>query len=62
MWDILLLIAGAILGVAATKIDDYIKRRKIMKRNEDSLSKIPDYNPLKDNIIVLRQWNSQDTL
>lgn len=62
MWDILLLIAGAILGVAATKIDDYIKRRIIMKRNEDSLSKIPDYNPLKDNIIVLRQWNSQDTL
>lgn len=62
MWDIFLLIAGAILGVIATRIDDYIKKRRVLKRNKESLSKIPNYNPLKDNIIVLRQWNSQDTL
>ena len=55
MWDVFLLIAGAILGVIATKIDDSIKRRGIMKRNTDSLSKIPDYNSLNDEIICLRQ-------
>ena len=44
------------------KIDDFIKRRGVLKRNKESLSKIPQYNPLKDNIIVLRQWNSHDTL
>ena len=62
MWDIILLIAGAVLGVIAMKIDDFIKRRGVLKRNKESLSKIPKYNPLKDNIIVLRQWNSHDTL
>lgn len=62
MWDIILLIAGAVLGVIAMKIDDFIKRRGVLKRNKESLSKIPQYNPLKDNIIVLRQWNSHDTL
>lgn len=55
MWDIILLIAGAVLGVIAMKIDDFIKRRGVLKRNKESLSKIPKYNPLKDNIIVLRQ-------
>lgn len=62
MWDIILLIAGAVLGVIAMKIDDFIKRRGVLKRSKESLSKIPKYNPLKDNIIVLRQWNSHDTL
>lgn len=40
MWDIILLIAGAVLGVIAMKIDDFIKRRGVLKRNKESLSKI----------------------
>lgn len=60
--NIIFLFAGAILGVIATRVDDYFKKRGIVERNKNSLSKIPDYNPLKDNIICLRQWNSKDKL
>lgn len=62
MWDLFLLIAGAVLGVIATKIDDYIKKRGIIKRNITSLKMIPNYNPVNDEIIPLRQWNSKDKL
>ena len=33
-----------------------------MKRNITSLKILPDYNPLNDDIILLRQWNSKDKL
>lgn len=62
MWDIFLLIVGAILGVIATRIDSSIRRKIIAKRNEDSKKNLPYYNPLNDDIILLRQWNSQDVL
>ena len=62
MWDIFLLIAGAVLGVVATKIDDYYKKRGVVKRNMTSLKLLPDYNPLNDDILPLRQWNSKDKL
>jgi len=39
-----------------------LKKRGVVKRNENSLDKIPCYNPLKDNVICLRQWNSRDKL
>lgn len=62
LWNVVLLVAGAILGVIATRIDDSLRRRGIVKRNRKSLRNIPDYNPLHDNIICLRQWNSNDKL
>jgi hypothetical protein len=62
MWDIFLLIVGAFLGVIATKIDDYLKRRNVIRRNLTSLREIPDYNPLADEILLIRQWNSRDRL
>ena len=62
MWDLFLLIAGAVLGVIATKIDEYIKRRNVVKRNITSLRRIPEYNPQNDDILLLRQWNSNDKL
>lgn len=55
-------LAGAVLGVVATKIDYYIKKKKIKKRNERSMRFLPYYNPLQDEIILLRQWNSKDIL
>lgn len=60
--NVILLFAGAILGVIATRVDNYLKKRGVVKRNENSLGKIPSYNPLEDNIICLRQWNSRDKL
>ena len=62
MWDLFLLIAGAVLGVIATKVDDYFKRRGVVKRNITSLRILPEYNPLNDDILLLRQWNSKDKL
>lgn len=62
MWDLFLLIAGAVLGVIATKVDDYFKRRGVMKRNLTSLKILPEYNPINDDILLLRQWNSKDKL
>ena len=60
--SILTLILGAILGVVATRVDQSIKNRQIVKKNEESRSQLPVYDPLKDDIIVLRRWNSIDTL
>lgn len=59
---VLSVLAGAVLGVIATKIDYSIKKKRIEKRNEKSKSSLPYYNPLQDEIILLRQWNSRDKL
>lgn len=62
MWDIFLLIVGAVLGVIAAKIEEFFKRRIIIFRNQQSLREIPEYNPQNDDILLLRQWNSNDRL
>lgn len=59
MWDLIL---GAILGIIATEIFNYLKRKSILELNILSLRKIPDYKSLNDDILELRQWNSSDKL
>lgn len=62
MRDLLLLFAGAILGVIASRVDLYIRKKIIERRNDESKKSIPYYEPLNDDIILLRQWNSRDKL
>ena len=60
--DVVILIAGAILGVLASKafkgLDNLLARWK----NSLSIIRLPEYNPINDNVCPLRQWNSNNKL
>lgn len=60
--SIISLVLGALLGQLVSYWAENLKKKKIKKRNTDSLAQIPQYDPLDNEIVVVRRWNSIDRL
>ena len=56
------LFVGAVLGQVVNVLYQKHKQKKIKERNAKSLARLPHYNPIDDDVIVLRQWNAVDVL